>query len=169
MASYFPHTEADLRQIYGVGGRKVTEYAPHFLPLIKAYCRENDLKALSKQKTRKKRLSSKTGRQRSEYVWKQFQSGKSIDQIAADMGFRPGTIFRHLQKSLSDGREINAEYLKKSSRLSAKDGQRVIDAFAEHGDGFLSPIFNALNEEISYEEIRLWKMIMEVERGKSPS
>ncbi|OQY31857.1 MAG: hypothetical protein B6I38_05260 [Anaerolineaceae bacterium 4572_5.1] len=167
MASYFPHTEADLRQIYGVGGRKVAEYGKRFLPVIQAYCRENDIKPLSKQKPRaKKRLSSKTGRQRSEYVWKQFQGGKSIQQIASDMGFRPGTIFRHLQKSHEDGREINVEYLKKSSKLSAKDGQRVIDAFAEHGDGFLSPIFNALNEEISYDEIKLWKMIFELEDSK---
>ena len=82
------------------------------------------------------------------------------------MGFKPSTILGHLQKSLSDGREIKAEYLKRISKLSAKDGQRVMDAFAEHGDGFLSTIFNALNEEISYDEIKLWKMILEVERSK---
>ncbi len=167
MASYFPHTEADLRQIYGVGGRKVTEYAPHFLPVIQAYCIENDIKPRTKQKPRvRKRLSSKTGRQRSEYVWEQFQAGKNIDQIAEDMGFKRNTILGHLQKSLSDGREIEAEYLKRMSKISAKDGQRVIDAFTEHGDGFLSTIFNALNEEISYDEIKLWKMIMEVESSK---
>ncbi|RLD05049.1 MAG: DNA helicase RecQ, partial [Chloroflexi bacterium] len=167
MASYFPHTEADLRQIYGVGGRKVTEYGKHFLPAIQAYCQENDIKSRPKQKPRaRKRLSSKTGRQRSEYVWEQFQAGKSIDQIAEDMGFKPSTILGHLQKSLSDGREIKAEYLKRMSKISAKDGQRVIAAFEEHGDGFLSTIFNALNEEISYDEIKLWKMIMEVESNK---
>ena len=167
MASYFPHTEADLRQIYGVGDRKVTEYAPHFLPLIQAYCQENNIKARTKQKTRVKRLSSKTGRQRSKYVWEQFQGGKTIDQIASDMGFKPSTILGHLEKALSDGREIKVEHLKRMSRLSAQNGQRVIDAFSEHGDGFLSTIFNALNEEISYDEIKLWKMIMEMERGKA--
>ncbi|MBT7188891.1 MAG: DNA helicase RecQ, partial [Anaerolineae bacterium] len=167
MASYFPHSEADLRQIYGVGGRKATEYAPQFLPVIQAYCEENDIKALSKQKPRaRKRLSSKKGRERSEYVWEQFQAGKSIEEIAEGMGFKPGTIFGHLQKSLTDGRKINAEYLKKMSKLSAKDGQRVIDAFEEHNDGFLSTIFNALSEEVSYDEIKLWKMIIEAEREK---
>lgn len=45
MATYLPHTEADMSQIHGVGARKLTQYADRFLPLIRAYCQAHGLSA----------------------------------------------------------------------------------------------------------------------------
>ena len=40
MATYFPQTEEELQQIYGVGPAKVEKYADAFLPIIRDYCKE---------------------------------------------------------------------------------------------------------------------------------
>lgn len=164
MATYFPQDEAALRQIRGVGGKKIAEYANFFLPAIRAYIKKHDVEPISPRRTQpRQRLSSRTGQKRTEYVWEQFQAGKSINEIATDMGFRPGTILKHLRKAHDDGREMKVENLKKSSKLSPQDGQRVLNAIHECGSDFLKPIFEALNEEISYDEIRLWKLIFEIQ------
>ncbi|MFN2222439.1 MAG: HRDC domain-containing protein [Candidatus Promineifilaceae bacterium] len=43
MATYLPRSEQAFFTIYGVGRYKMEKYASHFLPLIGAYCRENEL------------------------------------------------------------------------------------------------------------------------------
>ncbi len=43
MAAYFPHSRESFLQMHGVGQAKVERYADAFLPVIRAYCAENDL------------------------------------------------------------------------------------------------------------------------------
>ncbi len=42
IATYFPRTEEELQQIYGVGPAKVEKYADAFLPIIRAHCEEQE-------------------------------------------------------------------------------------------------------------------------------
>ncbi len=44
MAAIYPHTDAQLLAIHGVGEFKVAKYGPQFLPAIAAYCREHDIR-----------------------------------------------------------------------------------------------------------------------------
>ena len=43
IATYFPRTEDELQQIYGVGPAKVEKYANAFLPIIRSYCEEHGI------------------------------------------------------------------------------------------------------------------------------
>ena len=43
MATYFPQTEEELQEIYGVSSAKVEKYADAFLPIIRAYCEEHGI------------------------------------------------------------------------------------------------------------------------------
>ena len=43
IATYFPRTEDELQQIYGVGPAKVEKYGDAFLPIIRAYCEGMEL------------------------------------------------------------------------------------------------------------------------------
>ncbi len=160
MATYFPQTPEALIEIYGVGRRKVTEYAPHFLPVIQAYCTENDLQPIPKPAPQPSTRSPRPQAQkRTDHIYEQYQSGESIAAIADDLGFTEVTILKHLKKAHAAGRPLRVEGLKASSQLSEKDELRVMRAFNDLGDDFLRPIFDLLDGQIPYDQLHLWRLI----------
>ena len=77
-----------------------------------------------------------------------------IAKIADEEGLKYGTIVVHIEKLISSGEDINIDYLKPpEERL-----ERIKLAFEECGDERLRPVFEFLDEEYSYDEIRLGKM-----------
>lgn len=162
MATYFPHTPDELGKIYGVGQRKVLEYAPHFLPVIQAYCKENEIQPVSKPTYGTSRSSSGSAQSRTDYIWKRFQAGESIADIAADMDFTQGTILHHLQKAFEAGNPLREDGLKEAGQLSPLDERRVMTAFEELGDAYLKPVFDALDGSVDYDQLRLWRLIFKV-------
>ncbi len=160
MAAYYPRTSDELGQIYGVGKRKLEEYGPHFLPLIQAYCQENDIdKVVRPPMAGNAYRASPSGQGRTDYVWEQFQTGESISDIAAELGFSQTTILNHLKKAFEAGRPLNIDGLRTVSGLSPEEEQRVMDAFADCGIEYLKPVFDALNETVPYDQLRLWRLI----------
>jgi len=162
MATYFPQSPEALSQIYGVGQRKVEAYGPLFLPIIQTYCQENDIQPIPKPATRPLRGKSLSGQQRIAYVWEHFQAGESITAIAADLGFKTGTILNHLKKAHEAGKPLRVEGLKEASQLSPEEEQGVIAAFEELGDAYLKPVFEALGGRVSYDQLHLWRLIVQV-------
>ena len=163
MATYFPRTPAELGQIYGVGQHKLEEYAPLFLPVIQDYCREHDIEPDSKPASQSSTRTSPSGQQRTETVWEQFQAGKTISAIAADLGFTEKTILKHLKKAHEAGQELRVDGLKDVSELTKDEEHRVIAAFDECGAEYLRPVFDALGGRVSYDELHLWRLIYQVE------
>jgi ATP-dependent DNA helicase RecQ len=166
MAQYFPLTAEALGQIYGVGARKLAEYAPHFLPIIQAYCQENDIQPTPQSQARRPNQPALAGQKRMETVWELFQSGKSISEIAAVVAVKPATVLKHLQRAHEVGRNLDLENLKKTSKLSAAEEHRVIQAFEKFSPFRLRPIFDAMNGTVSYDQLHLWRLIYEVQNGQ---
>ncbi|MFH1634804.1 MAG: DNA helicase RecQ [Chloroflexota bacterium] len=162
MSTYFPRTPAELTQIYGVGQRKVEEYGPVFLPIIQAYCDANDLQPLQKSPQPIAKRASRTGQKRTDYIWEHFQAGESISAIAADMGFTQSTILNHLKKAFEAGCPLPLDGLKKASQLSPEEELRVLAAFDECGTDYLRPVFDALGEAVSFDQLHLWRLICQV-------
>jgi ATP-dependent DNA helicase RecQ len=163
MAAYFPRTPEELGQVYGVGKRKLDEYGPHFLPVIQAYCRENEMDGTaSPPKTDSPYRASPSGQKRTDYVWEHFQAGETISTIAADLGFTQNTILNHLKKAFEAGRPLNVDGLRAASALTPEEEQRVMEAFDEHGTEYLKSIFVALNESVPYDQLHLWRLIYQV-------
>lgn len=162
MATYFPHTPDELGKIYGVGQRKVFEYGPHFLPVIQAYCRENQIQPVPKPAYGTPRSSSGSAQLRTDNIWKRFQSGESIADIAADMDFTQSTILYHLQKAFEAGKPLREDALKEAGQLSPRDEQQVMVAFEELGDTYLKPVFEALEGSVDYDQLRLWRLIFQI-------
>jgi ATP-dependent DNA helicase RecQ len=169
MATYYPRTPAELGQIYGVGQRKTEAYGPHFLPVIQAYCDQNDVQPVQKPPFTRFQHLSPSGRERTEYIWEQFQSGESIAAIAADTGFVQQTILNHLRKAFEAGRPLRLAGLEEASELSEAVEQRVIAAFDECGTEFLKPVFEALDGAVSYDQLHIWRLIYRVRRNGKAS
>jgi ATP-dependent DNA helicase RecQ len=163
MATYFPRTSAQLGRIYGVGARKLEEYGPHILPVIQAYCREHEIEAnIPTPVIVPSRHAVPSVHERTETIWEQFQAGESMSTIAADLGFTEGTILSHLEKAFTAGRALDVSNLCAASPLSPEEGQQVIDAFEVNGANYLKPVFEALNGAVTYDQLRLWRLIYKV-------
>ena len=52
--------------------------------------------------------------------------------------------------------------LKAASELSEADEKRVLRAFEEYGTQRLKPVFEALDQEIPYDELHIWRLIYRV-------
>ena len=164
MAAYFPCTAEALGRIYGVGERKLEQYARYVLPVVRAYCQEHEIEPNQKPAVTIEQARSAPSRKRTEYVWESFQEGRSIEAIADELGFVPSTILNHLKKAFAAGRPLRLEGLKGASELSESDQKRVLGAFEEHGTQRLKPVFEGLDQEIPYDELHIWRLIFQVKR-----
>ncbi|RMG77165.1 MAG: DNA helicase RecQ [Bacteroidetes bacterium] len=138
MAATRPTTPDELQDISGVGEFKLKEYGPVFLKAIREYLANQSPAGFSDKKT----SALKT--------FQLYKQGKNIETIAEIRGLSPKTICGHLIYCFQIG-----EPVKISDFVSRKE----IAAVAKATDGMepplkLTPVFDALNGEISYDKIR---------------
>ncbi|KKP69219.1 MAG: hypothetical protein UR66_C0001G0101 [Candidatus Moranbacteria bacterium GW2011_GWE1_35_17] len=104
-----------------------------------------------------------------EITKKMLRDKKTIAQIAKERGLAESTILSHLQEIKKLLPELDIEHLKPKAEIlclvlgKAKEikNKKNPDDFSQDGQIRLRPIFEGLNEKISYEEIKLamlfWK------------
>lgn len=162
LAWYFPQSESTFRQIYGVGNRKAEKYASLFIEVIQSYSKENNLKEklITSKRNRKSGISTnrKIGKKRHEAIGEMYNSGKSIEEIAADFNIKTPTVIDHLFKYYQDGNTLTSNAVIQESQLSESRKEKAISAFKKSGTEFLKPVFEMLNEEISYDELRIIRL-----------
>ena len=155
MAAHYPQSEQSFFSMYGVGRRKVEKYADHFLPIIRAYCRENNL--AERPKLRIGRARSLRGG-RTLTVGQAYQSGGSIRELVSEFGVKPRTILNHLLKFVQSGNSIPPGDILDLSALTADERAQVLAAFEEHGPDYLRPVFDALNGKVSFDELHVMRL-----------
>jgi ATP-dependent DNA helicase RecQ len=169
MAIYFPQSVAAFGQIYGVGAAKLEKYAAEFLPLMQAYCgkkgiAEKGKTAVSTGSGRSVLASTRprSNKSRTEEVADLFNEGQSIPEIAQIYGVKHSTVLDHLWKTIQNGRELRpaAAEMMALSQLSAEEQEQVLMAFEHLGIEALGPVFRALGEAISYEELHLLRLYL---------
>ncbi|MCP4425584.1 MAG: DNA helicase RecQ [Chloroflexi bacterium] len=159
MAAYFPQSPPTFGTIYGVGQAKLEKYADEFLPIIQAYCREHDIAEKPKAAPASPARRIVTGlRGRSEEVLAAYNEGHTIHEIAADLGIKPGTVLGHLEKGALAGRPLDPQRILQASQLTPDQQQRVLVAFTEHGTDRLRPVFDAMGEAVSWDELKILRL-----------
>jgi ATP-dependent DNA helicase RecQ len=163
MAYYYPQSFDSLLTIYGVGIAKRNKYGESFLEIIIDYCKANDIQERPKKTRRRhsqshRRRHSQSHRRRHRQVGDLFNEGKSIQQLTEQLSVQPGTIIQHLEKYHTEGNPLRPDGILEASSLSPKQRKRVLQVFEKEGDELLKPVYDSLNEEISYDEIRLLRL-----------
>ena len=158
MATYFPQSTASFAAIHGVGQAKIERYAPRFLPLIRDYCHKHGLTERSRLATQAPTRNS-FRKSRAEEVGERFGAGESVEALMASYDVKRGTILSHLAKFVQSGETLPMDRLRAESTLSAADQERVHQQFAELGVNALRPIFEALGEQIMYDELHLLRAV----------
>ncbi|MDO9584859.1 MAG: HRDC domain-containing protein, partial [Syntrophales bacterium] len=162
MAAYFPQTKESLSRIYGLGAAKLEKYGAVFLEIICPHSRIHPLPeqpppaaqpplpaAVSLPGNRKHRRL---------LIGEAYQQGRTVEQLAVDFGIKPGTALEHLYQYWQDGHPLACDEFRKLSRLAESQKQTVLTTFDHLGTERLRPIFDALNGEIAYDEIKLLRL-----------
>jgi ATP-dependent DNA helicase RecQ len=163
MATYFPQSEASFGNMYGVGQAKVEKYAAQFLPIIRDYCAGKGLEEKARvavaSSPARRIAASAGGKSRSEEVVERFNQGQSVAELTAVYNVKQSTIVSHLYKGYQAGLPLRAsDELLELVTCTADLRQQALAAFAEHGPDFLRPIFDALEEQVSFEDLHLLRL-----------
>lgn len=135
MASELPVTENAFLAISGVGMNKMEHYGEEFMEVIRKF------KTLTKPK--KVPITSET------FVL--YKKGLNPKEIAAKRDLQITTIYSHLSQLYAEGKEVNLEKL-----VEKKVVDKVRLAFNDlNRETELKPIFEKLDEAVSYGEIRM--------------
>ncbi len=173
MAVSFPQTKEDLLTLYGVGGVKLKKYGDIFFDLIHRYRQEQQ--GGSRQPVRitavpdedsypgpKKSLESPprkktppSGKQRHQVIGDAYNIGKSIEVLMEEFGIKEETVINYLRKYLQEGNPLRSAGLLSRSTLTPELQARVMEQFEILGAGFLAPVYNALNGQVGYPELRI--------------
>ncbi len=160
MAAYYPMTPASLTRIFGIGTVKASRFGSTFLNLIREYCQPHHITEQPKQAVpqSKPEAPRSTGARFSE-VGEAFNAGESIASLMERYGVQIGTILNHLYTFAVQGHPLRQdESLLSASQLSPEQRQAVITAFTDTGFELLKPVFDRLNGEITYDELKLLRV-----------
>ncbi|MBN9122194.1 MAG: DNA helicase RecQ [Planctomycetes bacterium] len=150
-----PTTEAAMGRVSGVGEFRLRAYGKAFLNAILTHCRQKGLPTdvpLPKLAALPQapppappKASSKK-----ELAFKLFRGGASVEAVAAKTELTPATVAEHLADF------VRAEKPESIFAWVPEDVCERVAAAAEiHGTQRLKPVFLELNEEVSYDHIRI--------------
>jgi ATP-dependent DNA helicase RecQ len=162
MAFYFPHSEQSFLQIHGVGQNKALKYAAIFLPIIKHHCDLNDIHELHNEQTPSsttRKVSASNASTKTRDIAQAFASGQSVSALAEQHKVKSTTIYNHLYKYVQQGNSFSSTaQLLFEINLENRDFESAIAAFKATGSERLKPVFDALNERISYDQLHLLRV-----------
>ncbi len=140
-----PMTDDDFMQISGVGKRKMETYGYDFIKAIIQF--QKSKRVSSKNKIPTYRISAEL-----------FESGKSVDEIAAVREIQSSTVISHLCKAYENNPSLPLDEL-----ISLEDLQAITKAFTEIEETeALKPYYDHFKEKMSYETIRIGITLLKV-------
>ncbi|PWJ55301.1 ATP-dependent DNA helicase RecQ [Dyadobacter jejuensis] len=152
MAQKRPITEAQMKAVAGIGAEKYRRYGSVFIEEIVRFAKENTqpgtriAKGLTYLET-----------------WELYQQGYSVKVMAQKRDLNPVTILSHLIKLKEDGHAVDLEAL-----MDPQAYEPIVQAAQElsiRKDEPLKPIYELLNEQYDYGQIRLALVIAEGKSG----
>jgi ATP-dependent DNA helicase RecQ len=168
MASYFPQSKENFSRIFGVGQEKLNKFGDMFLNVISEYAKEKNIsekeilkfKKSKKIKVRGERNKNRRVRRSSSTyaeTKKMIEQKMSIKEIAKARNIALKTIFSHLEELVDAGEKLDLEYLK----ASLEDRfENIKKAFEISGLERLKPVFEHLDGEVEYDDIRLVRVFL---------
>lgn len=159
MARIYPQSTESLSRIFGVGGRKLGQYGPGFLKIIRVHAEARGLaeRPLPEAVVRRSKPSVRALAGTVQETVRLFEKKLSLERIALMRRLSVGTVLQHLEKALGQGRKLDVSHIASSSpdRLA-----RIEAAFRKTGSDMLTPVRNLLGEEFGYDEIRVARLLL---------
>ncbi len=156
MAYYFPQNKDALEALYGVGSVKKEKFGDAFVGVIKTFTAEHDI--MERQKTLLRKVRSTVSTQKHEQVGQAFNEGQSIKLLAEEHGVKEVTILTHMKKYLDEGNNLRLDGLLEACNLSDRQRDQIIKAMDKKGPLMLRPVYEELNKQIGYDQLRIMQL-----------
>lgn len=150
MARRRPSTIEAFRLVDGVGQKKQDDYGEAFLALIKSHCESADLELDVNFVAAKTPVVAKSLNASTIASFEHFDAGLSVEEAAKRMGRAASTTRGYLVDYIRHKKITDP-----SCWVDARTIEKVTEVVEQIGDGPLKPYFLALDEEISYDDIRV--------------
>jgi ATP-dependent DNA helicase RecQ len=170
LARVRPGSIEAMQRVYGVGDRKLADLGERFLSAIRSYCRE---RGVTTDAADPAAVSAPAPRQRSTAVglsltkrraFELFDEGRSIDQVGAETGRARSTISGYLADYIVERKPGSVD-----AWVTPDVYRRVAKVAAEVGGELMRPVYEALNGEVSYDDIRIVMRHLALEKPGSGS
>jgi len=156
MSRYYPQSSTSLLKMNGVGQVKLHRHGEAFLGAIKTYCKERGLQEKHKASRREKSDSHR----RYLLVGEAYNAGESILDLKKRYQVKTSTIVNHLARFAAAGNPLrNGGDLQSLTSISPNQQKNAVQAFKELGTDYLRPVFEKLNGEINYDDLKIIRLI----------
>lgn len=156
MARRRPTTVAAFHSVKGVGEKKLADFGQDFIACIASYCRQNGIATDSVLPDSQPKSAfadaqpSETGPNLSTLAaFRLFREGKSVVEVANSMSRATSTVAEYLAEFIRHDGITDA-----SPWVPAELIPRIEAAARKHGFEKMRPIFDELNGEVPYEQLR---------------
>ena len=156
LVNYLPTDSAGLKQINGLGKRKIDQFGIDIITIIQDYCNEYNIEKGEiplKEVTEKK---SKTDTKKLSF--EMFRAGKSVEEIAKKRALTQNTIENHLAHFVKLG-ELDIKHLIDEEKL-----KKVLVYFKETDSKSFGEAKSHFGDKVSYGELRLVVSYLEWEK-----
>ena len=152
MATYYPITLEELKNIQGVGDGKTRQpYAKEFVELIRKYCQENDIERQTDMRIRTKAKDS----MRKLKILQNIDRRIALDDIANALGIDFEELLDELEGIvLYSGNKINIDYFL-DEIMDPDDVSDIYEFFREQETDDLEAAYEEFSADIPEAEIRL--------------
>jgi ATP-dependent DNA helicase RecQ len=161
MAAYYPMTPARMLKIFGVGQVKFERYGDIFLRQIQDYCEPRHLKEKNKPSSRPEApLTQQVTKPRHVVVGEAYNAGQTIQALMDQYQVQRGTILEHLAKYALLGNTLRpGDDFSGMVNLPEHLKAEIVQAFADLGADFLKPVFDRMNGEVNYDDLKLLRLL----------
>jgi ATP-dependent DNA helicase RecQ len=153
MAGVRPTSLERLRMIYGVGDAKLRDFGALFLRTLDQHCQEHhltrDIAAASPRAPEPRKPTSRPNPQR-DLAFELFRQETALEDVMHQTSRARGTVLDYLCEFVREARPSSL-----SPWIAEELYQRIAAAARQVGTERLKPIFIALGEQVSYDDIRL--------------
>jgi ATP-dependent DNA helicase RecQ len=152
LARVRPSDSERLRLIYGIGDQKLRTYGHLVLSIVKEYCEEHGL-AMDNEAgpvAAAAPAPAKTITPVLAQAFQLFREGAAIEDVMHQTGRARATVADYLYEFIRQEKPASVAVW-----VGADVYARVAEAVGKHGSAKLKPLFIALEEKVSYDEIRV--------------
>ncbi len=159
MSAYYPQTTKDMLNIHGVGEAKLKKYGAKFTLFISNYCKRYKIQSYTPAiTTGRKEKRSGTKKLRHEIIGDALKSGKTANEVMNEFNIKIDTLLDHVLKYYNSVAVINPSGLFELLECNREAEEKVIQEFKKLGAEYLTPVFEALNKEISYTDLKILRL-----------
>ncbi|MGN0027723.1 MAG: DNA helicase RecQ [Clostridium sp.] len=149
----YPDTLEKLKDIGGIGPKKIETYGKPMVEEVNRYIIENGINPVWKEKKRKKLIIDGETRGASEIVLDRLNMGENIEFISEDMEISISTILGYITDYIKATGDYSIE-IDYDKYYKKEDEKMILEAINKNGIDKIQVIKKSLPEYIKYEAIR---------------